>query len=630
MCGIAAIFKATDVPCEGAVVEAMRDEVLYRGPDDAGSAFFKRQNGNWLAVDGRGSDWQVGLGHRRLSILDLSQAGHQPMCYEERFWIIYNGEVYNFVEIRAELARIGYRFRSSTDTEVILAAYAEWGPQCFRRFRGMWGLLIFDTLQHRILLCRDRLGIKPLYLWQTPGMMAFASEIKQFRDVPGFRARVDPSAAAEYLATGYEDPGRSHFQDVRPVPAACWIPISLEDSRVLSPCGYWEPERIRPEFGQAEEAGRAFASKLEESVRLHLRSDVPVGCSLSGGLDSSSIAVIADRLNNGNGLPLQTFTCTFPGDEIDERVYVEAVLKKIRGSARFETPDPERFSNDLDRFLWVHDEPVGSMSMYAAYCVARVTREAGVPVLLSGQGGDELFGGYWQSYLVYLRGLVRCGRILTLLSHFAGALQRHGNPALVGQLPVMFRRYRARRRPQVRVHCRDLNGVAKLEPLKQMLDLDAQARRIYEIRSMFLPRLLKWDDRNSMAFSVEGRYPFLDHELIELGLSFHSETLYSDGWTKWPLRVGLRDQLPERILHRRTKFGFETPQTKWLAGTLRPQLERWLKCDRPAWDYLERNDVRKVADQVWRTSHPSEEGAQCLFRVFIFDRWLELFGVRSG
>jgi asparagine synthase (glutamine-hydrolysing) len=379
----------------------------------------------------------------------------------------------------------------------------------------------------------------------------------------------------------------------------------------------------------AEEAAQLFVDKVRECVDIHLRSDVPVGCALSGGLDSSAIAVFIDGLKGGWGNPLHTFTSTFPGEAIDEREYADAILTRIHAKPYFVTPDPVLFPEELNRFVWIHDEPVGGISMYAGYCVARLTRQAGVSVTLNGQGGDEIFSGYWQSYFLYLRELLNHGRLLTLASHFVGALLGSGNPSLVRQIPVMLRRYRARRKPSLRLlfHNTAVRNTTGL--LNEILAVDGQARRVYEVRTMHLPRLLKWDDRNSMAFSVEGRYPLLDHELIELCLSFAPNTLYKIGWTKYPLRLGLRYQLPPKVLYRRSKSGFETPQDHWLCGALRPALESWLGGDRPAWQYIAREDVRRLAEETWRLQGKQDEPGLALFRIFVFDRWLEIFGVQS-
>ena len=631
MCGIAAILKSRDIHFPTAMFERMRDEVSYRGPDDKGRTFFNRSGSAYHKMEMPDADsaWEIGLGHRRLSILDLSSAGHQPMGYKGRFWIVYNGEVYNYIELRAELQGLGHLFHSASDTEVILAAYAEWGPACFDRLRGMWAIVILDCVRSEIIVCRDRLGIKPLYLWEGSGLVAIASEIKQLLHVPGFTARMDPVSAALYLQTGYENSSRSFFRDVWPVPAGCWLRVSLDSLKLSEPEAYWHPERIQVGVTNADEAGRLFADKLRETVRMHLRSDVPVGCALSGGLDSSSIAVLVNAMKNGQGVPLHTFTSTFPGHRYDERQFVDSVVATIRALPHFTTPDPHLFLEELDRFLWIHDEPVGSLSMYAGYCVARLTQEAGIPVTLNGQGGDEILSGYWQTYFLHLLDLWKQGQLMDLSRHFLGALMRNGNPVLMGQVPVMLRRFRARGMKAFRPRLRNIVAINTQELLQEVLGMDNQARRVHEIRDMFLPRLLKWDDRNSMAFSVEGRYPFLDHHLIELCLSFAPRTLYRKGWTKYPLRLGLQTVLPSEICHRRSKYGFETPQDDWLCGPLRLELECLFEKDRPVWDYVEREDLRQLSQQVWELNGKHDEPGQALFRVFIFDRWLKIFGVQS-
>lgn len=633
MCGIAAILRKSTTYIPSGIISRMTTDISHRGPDDEGVVFLSTTaDKGWQACADAEGKWTVALGSRRLSILDLSPAGHMPMAYQDRLWTIYNGEVYNFIEIRAELERLGYTFRSSSDTEVILAAYAEWGPASFERFRGMWGLVLFDSIRNEVVLCRDRLGIKPLYLWQGPGMVAIASEIKQFLHVPGFTPRINFTVAAEYLHTGYEDPGRSFFADVYSLPAGNWLSVSLNTLTPTTPVSYWHPESVQVSVTDVGEASQLFAEKLRECISIHLRSDVPVGCALSGGLDSSTIAVLVNELQDGQGTPLHTFTSTFTGDKTDEREYVDTVVSSIRAVPHYVTPGPAAFLKEMDRFLRIHDEPVGSLSIYAGYCIARLTREAGVPVTLNGQGGDEILSGYWQSYFFHLRELGRQGQILSLLRHFMGATMGKGNPALLGQVPVMLRRYRARSKPAIQVR---FHNIMNTDPdpagtpnvLKNILALDEQTWRVEELRSLFLPRLLKWDDRNSMAFSVEGRYPFLDHELIELCLSFAPHTLYHCGWTKWPLRVGLGHMLPDKIRQRRTKFGFEVPQDKWLCGPLRPTLEHWLRQDRQLWEYIERADVQKLAQQTWQLGGKREEPGQALFRFFIFDQWAEIFGV---
>jgi asparagine synthase (glutamine-hydrolysing) len=602
------------------LARAMADRAAHRGPDGAGVAAFA--DGRFVD-DPEAEAWEVALAHRRLSIIDLSQMAAQPMVYRGRHWLTYNGELYNYLELRTELEQCGHRFKTRSDSEVILAAFAEWGPGCFERMRGMWGLVLVDIQTRTAVLCRDRLGMKPLYLWQSDGLLAVVSEIKQLIEIPGFQARHAEQVVAEYLATGYENQACSFFRDVFPVQPGTYLSFSI-DSFVLSAAHpYWWPERIMASVSDLAEASEAFAGKLEECVQIHLRSDVPVGCALSGGLDSSAIAVLASGQGTV-GTDFHTFTAGCTGDPAEEREYVDAMLNVIRPAAHFVAPSVQGFLDDLHEFVWHHDEPVSSFSMYASYCVARTVRAANIPVILTGEGGDEVLSGYWQSYFMYLREVGLRGRMITFGSHFAGALLPGGNPALLAQVPVMARRYLDRRRGLAAVS-NDSTFVSRV--LQDALAVRGQLRRLSEIRTMYLPRLLKWDDRNLMAFSVEGRYPFLDHELVELCLSFKPDVLYHRGWTKWPLRSGFRGRIPERVVRRRTKFGFWVPQTLWLCGSMRPAITKWLSADRPVWDFVNRSAVSRLAERVWDNPRDGDEPGQALVRCFMFDKWLEVFNV---
>lgn len=491
----------------------------------------------------------------------------------------------------------------------------------------MWGLVIVDCERGEVILCRDRLGIKPLYIWQRSGIMAVVSEIKQLRHIPQIAFKMNSTTVSEYLRTGYEATNRSFFLDVQPVPAGTWIKISLDTLVASPPQEYWHPEQICVSVTDTREASQLFAQKIRECVELHLRSDVPVGCALSGGLDSSTIALLTHQLQENTHQSLHTFTATFPGDAVDERAYVDAVLPNIQAIPHFVTPDPTTFLAEMNDFLYTHDEPIGSLSVYAGYCIARLTRQAQVPVTLNGQGGDEILSGYWQSYFFYLRSLAQHGQFVPLARHFLGALTRQGNPTLLAQIPVMMKRYKARSNFSQQFRMKTSSDEEHSSIMSKILSLDEHSWRVEEIRSMFLPRLLKWDDRNSMAFSVEGRYPFLDHELIELCLSFASHTLYHHGWTKYPLRTSLQGVLPPSLLARRSKLGFEVPQDKWLCGPLRPALEAWLKQDRPLWECVERTDIEKLAHTMWLQQGSKAEMGQTIFRLFMFDRWAELFHV---
>ncbi len=624
MCGVVGLFRRSGTDVVEGTLSRMTARVAHRGPDGQGVVFLDPARGAEPVPES--SAWTVGLGHRRLSIIDLSEAGAQPMRRGE-LWISYNGEVFNYVEIRAELEARGHVFRSDSDTEVILAAWQQWGEAAFERLRGMWGLILVDRARRTAVLSRDRLGIKPLYWTRRGGLLAVVSEPKQALELPG-RLVADDRAVLDYLATGWESAERSFFEGVQPVPAGTTIAVDLDTLELAEPESYWRPERVRPVLSQPWEAADELRRRLDDSVSIHLRSDVPVGCALSGGLDSSALAVTVDALSPPEA-SLHVFSATFAGHPMDEAPFVDVVARAIRAERHSTSPDVEDVRRDLDDFVYAHDEPVGSLSQYAAYAVARLTRGAGVPVTLNGQGGDEILSGYWQTYFAHLQGLGRRDP-LALAVHAAGAAAPGGNRELFRQVPGMARRLLSRLRPGRVLPVRDLGlGVADgAARVTEVLGLDPQARRVYEVRRLTLPRLLKWDDRNFMAFSVEGRYPLLDHPLIELCLAFAPEVLYERGWSKMPLRRALADRLPREIAWRRTKWGFETPQDRWLLGGLRAPIDGMLlDPEAPVWRYVRAEDGQALARRVRADGARDREAMQALFRLWNVDRWLRVFAL---
>jgi asparagine synthase (glutamine-hydrolysing) len=622
MCGIATILRLSMADVPPGTIETMTRRVAHRGPDGEGVTLLAPSGDHWKEVSTHDPSWRVALGHRRLSILDLSEAGHQPMRRGEHLWITYNGEAYNYLEIRQELAALGHTFQSHTDTEVLLAAYQQWGPECFARFHGMWGLVIIDTQRQIAVLCRDRIGIKPVYFVNTGQAILVASEIKQFADVAGFRLRPQKDVLADYLATGYEQQGQTFFADVTPLEPGTYLEVDLRTLAISTPRSYWFPEKIVPSITRRDEATERFRAELLAAVRLNLRSDVPVGCALSGGLDSSLVAgCIAEELK-ATRAQVQTFSVVFPGSKTNEQPYVDEVNRMVNAVPHLIAPTSQDFLNDVDRFTWIHDEPVGGFAQHAAYSLARLTREAGVPVTLNGQGGDEILNGYWQSYFMHLLGLFRGGRWFKLAGQFLGAAFPGGNGELWRQTPIMFRRYLARR-SAAQTSAASESSAAKT--LSRVLGMNEQERRVFEVRQMYLPRLLKWDDRNFMAFSVEGRYPLLDHRLIELTLSFAPSVLYDRGWIKEPIRRAAKGLIPASIVRRRTKWGFETPLDQWLSGPLREPLREWLRADSPVWEFTDRERAQKIVDRNWSAASASEEDWQIVLRLGLADRWLKVF-----
>jgi asparagine synthase (glutamine-hydrolysing) len=626
MCGISIIVRSNDSAMSEQTLHDMVKLSKHRGPDDDGVMFWGLEGFTENAPPP--SAWRVGFGHTRLAIIDLSQAGRQPMRYGPSLWLTYNGEIYNYIELRSELQSCGKNFSTQSDSEVILAAYDEWGTEAFRRFRGMWSLAILDTARKRVVFSRDRLGVKPLYVLETADGFAAASEMKQFRALQGFQFSANERAVGEYLKTGYEDPHETLFRDILPLRPGSWISVDLDSGARSEPQSFWAPNKIPCLITDPREAAVVLRDVLRDTIRLHLRSDVPVGISLSGGLDSASIATIVSQdLGRSDA---HTYTCTFPGDARDERRFAEMARTRINGPASYVTPKPEEFLEELRAFVWAHDEPVGGLSVYAAYRLAKEMRATGVPVTLSGQGADEALGGYLQSYWRYLKASLEAGRYGHVMSHLGGAMLPGGNPAVWQAAPGFALRLWAKSTEEGWLETANDRGQGKVEGrLSHSLSVPVSDWRQYEMLQLFLPRLVKWEDRNSMASAVEGRYPFLDHVFVETALSMHPSTCYSRGWTKNTLRTAMKGTLPESIRLRRDKNGFEVPETRWLRTELRPTFEAWLVADRPLWARVDRSRVRRLCDNFWSGRYATTSvTAQTMFRLFSCDQWLEVFDVR--
>ena len=378
MCGISAIVQ-NDSSLPFSVVEKFNAAIAHRGPDGDGINYFPETNeGNW----------NIALAHRRLSIIDLSETGKQPMSYGKGdVWITFNGEIYNYVELRAELKSKGHSFVSTSDTEVILAAYEEWGTPSFERLRGMWGFIIFDRRKGKLIACRDRMGIKPVYYFIQEGFIAFGSEIKQFLTLPGFVARPNKPVIKQYILTGFERTDRTFFEDINPVLPGTFVEVDVNSLQVSQPVSFWQPDKIVSVVKDEREAAELFGQQLDESIRIHLRSDVPVGCQLSGGVDSSAVFALMQQHYTGNAI--HSFTIQFPGYEKDETPFVMKMLEGSKSTPHFTTPDASVFQRELRNFIWHHDEPVGSFAHYAGFVLARLIAQHKIKVVLSASAGER-------------------------------------------------------------------------------------------------------------------------------------------------------------------------------------------------------------------------------------------------
>jgi asparagine synthase (glutamine-hydrolysing) len=575
MCDICGYVSAA--PVAASTILSMTNLARHRGPDDEGYLLLRApgsapelfggpdtpadayRSGAPFAPSAAmtASDQPVTLafGHRRLSILDLSVLGHQPMCTNDRrYWIVYNGEIYNYSEIAEELKSLGYRFLSHSDTEVILAAYATWGAASLHKLNGMFAFAIYDAQAATLFLARDRFGIKPFYYWVSPaGTLAFASEIKQFTTMPGWNARINIGRANGFLATGLtDDSDETMFADVyHLLPGHC-AAIGIKDlnsdasGRIKTERWYHlEPS---PFTGTASDAAVEYRRLLDDSVRLMLRADVPVGSCLSGGLDSSSIVcLINEQLRSqGEERNQKTFSARASGSPFDEWSWIEEVVKRTGVEAHSTVPTVDVIEQESATFAWHLDEPTASTSFFAEWCVYALVKQSGLKVMLDGQGADEVLAGYHAFFAPYFASLAREGKFLTAWREMAAFKQRHG----YGEFAA-------------------IKGIIRslLSRDRQFASVSALSRA--QVIYSNLPMMLRCADRNSMAHSVESRVPFLDHRLVEFSIGLPDALKIGGGVTKRVLRDAMSGILPDRIRDRVDKIGFETPESVWMTGSER-------------------------------------------------------------
>jgi asparagine synthase (glutamine-hydrolysing) len=494
-------------------------------------------------------------------------------------WLVFNGEIYNYRELRAELQRLGHSFRTTGDTEVVLSAYAQWGRACFQRFAGMWALAILDRREKSLTLSRDRFGIKPLYWTVADEHLLFASEIKALLASGLTRPGPHEEKVARYLIASELDVDEAtFFAGVHQLPSASTAVIDVAAaSLVPRPQTYWSLPR--PDAStSAIDGPAAVRAALERSLREHLRSDAAVGSCLSGGIDSSGIVTVADTLR-ANDIDLTFTHAAFgyvpPEREHSEQRYMDAVAQRCGTDLTLVAPTSEEFISALPSVIVSQDEPFGSTSIVAQWFVFRAAQQAGIKVMLDGQGADEVFGGYHGYLTLIARNLVMSGRPLAFV-RFARACRASAGrspyphtSALVALLPPALRSMavRARRARRATAHTRPyiaaaLCTLARESDRSELLDADGILRA--DVEGQSLPGLLRYEDRNSMAHSVEARVPYLDHRLVELAFRIPALQRMKDGVPKQVLREALRDVLPSIILERRDKIGFRaTPSATW-------------------------------------------------------------------
>jgi asparagine synthase (glutamine-hydrolysing) len=562
------------------------DVIHHRGPDGRGWRVLQTQVG------------PLALGHRRLAIIDLDQRSLQPMSYaDERYWLIFNGEIYNYQEIREELKARGHAFRTESDSEVLLQAYAAWGEAALAKFLGMFAFIIWDAKEQTLFAARDRFGIKPLFFYNSSRGVAFGSEIKQLLDLPGADTRrMNMQRTWDFLAAGVTDHADdTMFCGIRQLRGGECVSINLSSWKpgaALPVRQYYEiPTEPGPQMSE-QEASERFKELFIDSIRLHLRSDVRVGSCLSGGLDSSSIVAVMDNMLKQGGISdsVHTISACYPNKEVDEKPFMEEVVANTNTTPHYIYPTSANAFDLAEKITWHQDEPYGSTSIYSQYEVFKAARDNHIKVMLDGQGADEQLAGYHGSFYYHAQALLNSNKRAAFAYMVFDRWRKHGlwppdqvKAAMGARAPAWANRY-ARPAPAIDPSgngwmSTDLlaasqppsgGGFAEVMTRNKLPRVDTIGQLcLVFMKGTSLPMLLRYEDRNSMAHSIEARVPFLDHRLVEFNLSLWDKHKIVGGDTKRVLRSAMRGILPERVRTRHDKLGFATPEQTWFRGPLR-------------------------------------------------------------
>lgn len=587
MCGIAGIFNCFGEPVDKSALEKMTQIIHHRGPDDEGYVLVQTSNNSIQHCKGddtipemqniiphvrQGITADLAFGFRRLSIIDLSKKGHQPMCdHSGKFWIVFNGEIYNYLEIREELISQGYTFLTKSDTEVILAAYEHWGTDCLNHFNGMWAFAIWDGRTKTLFCARDRFGVKPFYYYWNGKQFIFGSEVKQML-VHNIDKTLDEQVIAKSFAISnfLENSGGTYFKHIKTLAHSHYI---LLKGNEMSIHRYYnlpvnEFEKSTLSFGEASES---YLELFRDSVKLRMRSDVEVGSALSGGLDSSAIVMLAAGYTSKQ---FQTFSSYFTqAAEYDERKWISLVVNKTMSNAHYISADPDVVRNEIEKIIWHHDVPLEGSSPVAQYYVMQLARENNVTVLLDGQGSDEISGGYNHAYYRYYADLLsqfKFGKFLHQYPSYLKYNQKGSALAKIGKTAVVLAfKESTLYRTEASRSFQPITGIDFKHPeMDEVTDLHCSrlSNFLYnQVMSTSIQTLLHYEDRNSMAHSIESRVPFLDYRLVEFVFSLPSEYKIKGQFGKYIHREALKKVVPVEIMDRKDKTGFLAPgENFWL------------------------------------------------------------------
>lgn len=618
MCGIAGGWWE-DTEKAIPILRKALEKIKHRGPDDSGYQCYPVNN----AV--------VGLGHTRLSIIDLSAAGHQPMHSPDGRWaIVFNGEIYNYRELRLELQAYGHRFISDSDTEVLLAAWIQWGAACLERFAGMFAFVVLDKAAATLTCVRDAFGIKPFfYSAEHAGNgcgFAFASELPALLSLLPSKPQLNWQRAYDYLVHGdYDSTPDTFYAGIRHLPPGHWLQVNAATGQAGILQRWWRPkitERPNWRFNDAVEQVR---EQFLKNIRLHLRSDVPLGAALSGGIDSSAVVCAMRHLEPD--LPIHTFSFIAKGSDVNEEQWVDRINQHVNAIPHKVRVNPEEVTRDLDNMVRTQGEPFGSTSIYAQYRVFQLAKENGITVTLDGQGADEMLAGYNGYPGQRLRSLLETGEVAAAWQFWNEWAKWPGRSRILaakylvseltnGSLHEILRKLDGKPATPHWINSGPLlqQGV-RLHKLRIRPEFQIKGRRVMDELALSLScrgiaGLLRHGDRNSMRFSIESRVPFLTLDMVNLMLSMPEDFLISqNGETKYIFRAAMRGIVPDDVLDRKDKIGFATPEQDWLMS-MAPTIRQWLKKDLQL-PFLDQVKVLKEFDaaingkkrftwQVWR------------------------------
>lgn len=608
MCGISGIFNFSGAPVSEAELRKMNSIIHHRGPD-----------GDGVYIEGN-----VGIGSTRLAIIDLREIANMPIYdSENRYVIVYNGEIFNYIEVRKELLARGHKFHTDSDTEVILNAYKEWGEDCLHRLNGMWAFAIWDKQEKTLFCSRDRYGIKPLYFYRDKDRLVFGSEIKQLLSC-GIDKTVNDETVYDYLVFHFIDHTENTFyKNVTKVQAGHKFTVKNNEFKLSR----WYN---LPESGKMEDTKNLYSDfydLLYDSVRLRLRSDVEVGSCLSGGLDSSAIVCIMHEILHNEGKPeiQKTYTACFDDPLIDERPFVEEVIKQTNSTKYYLFPDITGFRNDIDKLTYHQDEPYTGATVFSQWSVFKKIHETGIKVVLDGQGSDEILLGYFSFFPFHLK-----RKLLNPLKFISEYLNGVNTTNLgynkFTQNLIYFNTGSVRYRHVLKnssafVNKDFISRYNRREVFNEMIAASGlEANRLSNLWNISLPSLLRYEDRNSMAFSVEARIPFLDHRLVEYIFSIPLDKLIHKGWTKHVLRESLKGKIPEDIRMRKGKLAFSVPQKKWLLE-MKPELLDVFGNDSRSSRFIDNEKIRGIISG-------GSFNDKLLYRAFALEKWMRVFDLK--